>query len=123
MPARRLLGGPPGDRASARFAEWTHHATWSVLDEPLPPISQGRILGATLDAEQGAALGVAAVAASLSTREIARVNAAIAREQLFASGWSFTEPRLVLLPGRILANGGFQLAACNWPIPPRVGGG
>ena len=63
----------------------------------------------------GAALGVVAVAASLSTREIARVNAAVAREELFARGWSFTEPRLVLLPGRMLANGGFQLAGCNWP--------
>ena len=67
-------------------------------------------------------LAVAAIAASLTTREVARANAAHAREQLFHAGWTFSNPRLVLLPGRVLQNGGFQLEGCNWPIPARFGG-
>jgi Zn-finger nucleic acid-binding protein/DNA-directed RNA polymerase subunit RPC12/RpoP len=122
VPARRMLGGLPGDRAFSRFAMHAHQSGWEPLDEPLPPITQGRVLGATLDAEQAAALGRAAVAASLTTADVARVNAAIAREELFGAGWDFSAPRLVLVPGSVRARDAFQLLGCHWPIPPRPAG-
>lgn len=121
VPARRLLGGLPGDRAFQRVAENLHHRCFEVVDEPLPPVTQGTVLGATLDAEQAEALARAAVAASFTKQELARTNAALARKELFGT-WRFREPRLVLLPGRVLTNGNFQLAAANWPIPARLGG-
>jgi DNA-directed RNA polymerase subunit RPC12/RpoP len=119
VPALRLLGSLPGDRAFARFADEAHHAEWEVVDEPLSPVTQGRVLGATLSAEQAEPLARAAVAASLRVRELVRVNAALFREHVLAHGWRFEEPRLVLLPGRLEGGDRFRLHGARWHLPGR----